>query len=179
MPYERVYLNFMFVEKKCVLSLMDHFSKWVDLWPMKSTTAEKVVQKLRTNFSCFGLPSMIVTDNGPPFNSENVGLFCQANGIVLQHHSLPYHPQLNGLTERGVQTTKQSLYQSLLEEKTKQLLFQTKLDNVLFKYRNTPTTTTMSTPASLIFSYSTRALFGVQKNKKKSWQQLGRKQKPY
>ncbi len=53
----------------------------------------------------FGLPQLLVSDNGPQLVSEEFEVFMKANEI--QHiQSAPYHPSTNGLAERFVQTMK-------------------------------------------------------------------------
>lgn len=56
----------------------------------------------------FGNAKLIVTDNGPPFNSFKISEYCKNKGSNL-FHSPPYHPQSNGLAERAVQTAKLGL----------------------------------------------------------------------
>ena len=66
------------------------------------STSAIVIQALRTWFAQFGLPEMVVMNNGPGFASEEFEVFLQNNGIkhIL---SSPYHPSSNGLAERAVQ----------------------------------------------------------------------------
>lgn len=64
--------------------------------------------KLKEIFSVIGLPAELVSDNGSPFNSTDFNKFCVANGIKVIK-SPPYHPQSNGIAERGVQTVKKGL----------------------------------------------------------------------
>ena len=77
---------------------------------MSSTTAERTITELRKLFATHGLPTEVVTDNGPQFTSHNqeFEVFLKANGI--QHYrSAPYHPATNGEAERYVQTFKQAM----------------------------------------------------------------------
>ena len=60
----------------------------------------------------FGLPELLVSDNGPQFTAEEFGTFLAANG-VKHSRSAPYHPATNGLAERFVQSLKQALKASL------------------------------------------------------------------
>ncbi|KAJ8884854.1 hypothetical protein PR048_011050 [Dryococelus australis] len=86
----RVHANFLLV--------CDHYSKWVNAWIMSSTIASKVIEKLRSSFSIFGILSTLITDNGPPLNSDEFMKFCKGNGIQVLK-SPPYQPQSNGLAE--------------------------------------------------------------------------------
>lgn len=125
---------------------------------MKTTTSSKLIEELRTIFAYFGLPKTVVSDNGPPFNSREFIKFCTNNGIACLK-SPPYHPQSNGWAECGVRTVKQSLRKMLVETKCadSSLL----LSRFLFKYRNTPVTTTGKCPTELIFRFRPTTLMDV------------------
>ena len=47
--------------------LVDSHSKWLEVEPMESTTAEKTIEVLGTLFARFGLPKCLVSDNEPQF----------------------------------------------------------------------------------------------------------------
>ena len=75
---------------------------------MKSITATKTINIMRQVFARNGVPSQIVSDNGPTFISEEFREFMSSNGIK-HTQSPPYHPATNGLVERFIQTFKQSM----------------------------------------------------------------------
>ena len=54
---------------------MDSHSKWLEVFNLNSTTAEKTCEILRTLFASYGLPEEIVTDNGPQFISSAFKVF--------------------------------------------------------------------------------------------------------
>ena len=88
--------------------LVNAHSKWPEVVEMKSTTAEKTIEVLRTLFGSYGLPEQVVSDNGPQFISDEFSEFMRRNRI--KHiRSTPYHPSTNGLAERFVQTFKRAL----------------------------------------------------------------------
>ena len=58
------------------LVLVDAQSKWPEVMQMKSTTASKTVEVLRSLFSRFGIPHQLVSDNGPQFVSDEYKQFC-------------------------------------------------------------------------------------------------------
>ena len=110
---------------------------------MPSTTSTSVITTLRTIFAQFGLPSVIVTDNGRNFTSAEFEVFLSSNGIKHLLSS-PYHPSSNGLAERAVQSFKQSM------SKLKDGSLLTKLSHVLFYSHITPNSTTGLSPAELL-----------------------------
>lgn len=152
-PFQRIHLDFFHFDGKTFLILVDSYSKYIEVQSYVKTDANQLCQGLRLLFRTFGFPSEIVSDNGPPFNSKILNDFCTKNGIKLTKAPV-YHPQSNGLAERGVQTIKNSLKKYVCDSKLKHLDIQAKLDAIIMAYNNTPSTTTKRTPASLIFSYS-------------------------
>ncbi|XP_039520330.1 uncharacterized protein K02A2.6-like [Pimephales promelas] len=149
-PWQRIHVDFAGpVEDKMLLVVVDAHSKWPEVSIMKSTSAEKTIEKLGEIFCRFGPLVQLVSDNGPQFTSHEMGTFLQANGV--QHiTSSPYHPATNGLAERFVQTLKHALKASL-----GQGTFQ-RLHSFLLCYRSTPHATTKVSPASLLFNRELR-----------------------
>nr|XP_055048287.1 uncharacterized protein K02A2.6-like [Misgurnus anguillicaudatus] len=153
-PWHRIHIDFAGpVEDKMLLVVMDAHSKWPEVAIMKSTSAEKTIEKLGEIFSRFGSPVQLVSDNGPQFTSHEMATFLQANGV--QHiTSSPYHPATNGLAERFVQTMKHALKASL-----GQGTFHQRLHSFLLSYRSTPHATTKVSPAYLLFGREVRTSF--------------------
>lgn len=164
-PFERVHIDFYYFQRQTFLILMDTFSKWINVFIMRNTEASSVIAIFHSIFSIFGLPKELVADNGPPFCSKQLLQFCNDNNVKLLH-SPAYHPQSNGSAERAVQTVKSSLKKYLIDQILKPLPIQFKLDNFLFRYRNTPSTITNLTPAQLIFNYEPRTLITFLKPEK-------------
>ena len=65
-PWERVHIDFAgpFMGSM-FLVLVDSHSRWLEVEPMQSTTAEKTAEALRSLFARYGLPKCLVSDNGP------------------------------------------------------------------------------------------------------------------
>ena len=61
--------------------LVDNYSKWLEVVPMDSTTAQATISVLNTIFSRYGFPDKIVSDNGPQFIAEDFQRFLSKNGI--------------------------------------------------------------------------------------------------
>ena len=90
------------------LILVDAHSRWIEALPMKSTDARTTINAFRSIFARFGLPSQLVTDNGPPFSSREFKEFCDKN-CVKHITSAPYRPQANGAAENAVKTIKKAI----------------------------------------------------------------------
>ncbi len=94
-------------------------------------------------FARFGIPDLLVSDNGTPFTSKEFEEFCKTNGI--RHVRVAsYHPASNGLAERAVRIFKEGL------KKQTNGTLQDRLSKILFRYRMTPHTTTSMAPSELL-----------------------------
>lgn len=107
-PFERIHIDFVHFKNQNCLIIFDVFSKYLDILIMSSTTAKSFISKLFKFFSIFGLPSSLVSDNGPPFHSFEFLSFLK-NQDIKKIPIPAYHPSSNGSAERAVQTAKSSL----------------------------------------------------------------------
>ena len=86
--------------------MVDAHSKWPEvIGPMKTTTADSTINATSNIFARYGLPTHVVRENRPPFQSAEHEEFPRQNGIQRILVS-PYHPSSSGLAERFVQTFK-------------------------------------------------------------------------
>ncbi|XP_062613747.1 uncharacterized protein K02A2.6-like [Saccostrea cucullata] len=127
-----------------IFTIVDYYSRWIDLAVMRSTTAEKMVEVLTKIFSTHGLPVSITTDNGPQFVSEYFKTYCEINGIV-HRKTTPLWPQANGEIERQNRSILKRLKIAQAEKKD----WKSELQTYLLMYRSSPHTTTGVSPAEL------------------------------
>jgi hypothetical protein len=108
-PWERIHIDFAGpIDGYHLFIIVDAYTKWVEVFPTKTTTAPWCIKTLEQLFAIFGLPYTLVSDNGRQFVSADFENYLQQNKI--QHKkSAPYHPATNGQAERYVQTVKNSL----------------------------------------------------------------------
>ncbi|XP_059222312.1 uncharacterized protein K02A2.6-like [Stomoxys calcitrans] len=134
-PMRRIHIDFAGpVNQSTYLLIIDAFSKYPEVYPMKSTTSSSTIECLRDYCSKFGFPESLVSDNGTQFTSQEFVLFCSENGI--EHiRTAPFHPQSNGQVERFVDTFKRALkkHQNSLKGIREFLLYYRATDN-----NNTP-----------------------------------------
>ena len=69
---------------------------------MNSTTTTSTAEKLRVLLVQFGIPEVLVSDNGTNLVSKEFEEFTQHNGGIKHVTSAPAHPASNGLAERAV-----------------------------------------------------------------------------
>ncbi|XP_055605789.1 uncharacterized protein K02A2.6-like [Uranotaenia lowii] len=112
---------------------VDSLSKWPEIVPTKRITTSATITILRQIFARFGMPEVLVSDNGTLLTSDQFERFCDANGI-LHLKTAPFHPQSNEQVERFVHTFKRTIkkIQAGGEE------LDAALDTFLSCYRSTP-----------------------------------------
>lgn len=90
---------------KYLLVIIDYFTKWIEVFPLKDSKAQKITSILKNEiFTRFGVPQELVSDRGPQFTSHEMEKFCHTWGVI-QKFTTSYHPQAN-LTERSNRTIK-------------------------------------------------------------------------
>lgn len=131
---------------------------------MKRTDARSVNNVLGKIFQNNGLPTEIVSDNGPPFTSYEFANFCKNHDIILTH-TPPYHPQSNSYGERYVQTVKKVFAKNLYCNSS--LTLQQKVMSFLINQNNIPNTVTGLSPTEVMYKYKPKMLIDVVNIKKK------------
>ena len=166
-PWQRIHIDFAEFKQQNVLVVIDSYSKWLEVIPMKSTTSAKTMVKLRQLFSSWGLPEELVSDNDPRFTSHEFKEFMEGNAI--KHTLVPaYHPSSNGAAERAVQVLKKALKKQLFDKvhRGHHDSVQFRLSKFLLHYRNTPHSTTKESPAVLFLKRQLRTRLTVLKPNK-------------
>ena len=70
----------------------EYFTKWVEAVPLKKATGPKIANFIREHTICrFGIPHMIVSDNGTPFVNKDVRKLLDHRHIKYRK-STPYYP---------------------------------------------------------------------------------------
>ena len=146
-PFQRVHIDFAgpFMGAYFLI-LVDAYTRWPEVHLINNITTDTTITILRKIFCTFGIPSLLVSDNGTQFTSYKFKQFLQANGII---HKLtaPYSPATNGLAERFVQTIKQGLRSMKCTSSTVEY----SLSKFLLHYRKTPHSITKQSPSKLMF----------------------------
>ncbi|XP_062608629.1 uncharacterized protein K02A2.6-like [Saccostrea cucullata] len=140
------------------LIVVDAYSKWPEVFEMRSTTSNATINTLRTLFARQGIPAEIVSDNGPQFRSEEFRQFMESNAI--RHiTSSPFHPRTNGQAERFVQSFKKAIKSASGDS----ACINKKLNAFLCKYRITPQGTTNESPSILLYGRNIRTRLDILK----------------
>ena len=154
-PWFRVHIDYCGpIKGHYFLVIIDAYSKYIEVFPTKSTTSTTTIRLLRTCFSRWGLPVSLVSDNGTAFTSAEFKNFILNTGI-RHTTSAPHQKSTNGQAESAVKTFKDACGDFEGEE------IQEKLDRFLFQYRITPHTTTGISPNELLLGRKVRSVFDL------------------
>ena len=75
---------------------VDTHSKWPEVQVLPNNTVQRTLDSLCQMFAAYGLPSQIVSDNGPQFVLQEFASFMKSHGIRHVRSTL-YQPASNGL----------------------------------------------------------------------------------
>lgn len=127
---------------------VDYFTKWVEAEPLATITGNNILKFVWKNIVCrYGVPKMIISDNGKQFANDPFRAWCEELHIEQRFTSVA-HPQANGQTEVTNRIILQGLKTRLGRAKGNWV---EELPNVLWSYRTTPKTGTDETPFSLVY----------------------------
>ena len=129
--------------KKYLLVNTDYFTKWVEVEPLaniRDADAKRFVWK--NIVTQFGVPHVLISDNGLQFYSKIFRRYCGELGIT-NRYSTPAYPQGNGQAEAVNKVIVNGLKKRLDDAKGKWV---EELPHVLWTYRTTSRRSTGETP---------------------------------
>ena len=136
-----------------ILAIICLYSRYPFLFEVSTTSFRALEPKLTALFAQHGIPVVIKTDNGPPFNGAEFEDFCATRGI--KHEKItPYHPNANGVAERFMPGISKTIKMAELEKDN----WRSCLLDFALNYRATPHTTTGQPPATLFLGRRIRTM---------------------
>ena len=82
-------------QQKFLVVSIDYFTKWVEAEPFATIMEKSICTFVWRNIICrYGIPRVLVSDNGKQFDNSAFRDFCSELGIK-NHYSSPAHPQAN------------------------------------------------------------------------------------
>jgi transposase InsO family protein len=137
-----------------ILVITDHFSRWQDALPLQDATAPSVASALEERIFCyFGLPEQLHSDQGAQFEGDLMAELCDLWGIQ-KTRTTAYHPQGNGVVERGNRALGDSLRALLLSRSQED--WDLLLPQIMRAFRATPHTTTGETANMMMMGREVR-----------------------
>lgn len=131
-----------------ILVIIDAFSKYCLLKPVKSTKTRYIVTYLENQFLLFGVPRRIISDRGSAFTSRRFKEFCRKHNIKHIQNAVAT-PRANGQVER--------IHQSIIAGLTATQSLQQwdkETPKLQFAMNNTTHRTLNKTPHQVLMGYS-------------------------
>ena len=136
---------------KYILVIMDQRSCYPEVEFVSSTSADQLLLSLDRIFSSYGLPEVIIMDNGPPFKAQAVKDYMLSHAI--KHRRItPLWPQANAEAERFMQSLNKTLQAAYIEK----VEWRRAVYEFLSQYRHTPHCTTKISPSEMMFNRRVR-----------------------
>ena len=113
LPWAKVGCDLFQTDQLSYLITVDDYSNFFEVDQTRlNKTAKEVILKLKQHFARHGLPTTLISDNGPPFNSTAFADFAKYYGFV-HNTSSPSFAQSNGKVENAVKTAKSIMIKAI------------------------------------------------------------------
>ena len=145
-PWQELSVDFCgpFPSGDYLLVVTDDFSRYPEVEILRSASAKAVIPHLDSIFARQGIPEVVRTGNGPPFNRESFQMF--ATRGFTHRRITPEWPRANGEAERLMKTLEKAIRTAVIQGKNwKQELF-----TFVRQHRATPHSTTGKSPSELL-----------------------------
>ncbi|UYV63972.1 K02A2.6-like [Cordylochernes scorpioides] len=76
-PFKKFGVDLFEIEGRKYLGIVDYYTKYPEVFELRSTKAEMAIEKLKEVFGRCGVPEIMMTDNGPPFQSTEIMEFAK------------------------------------------------------------------------------------------------------
>ena len=158
-PFERVAMDIVGPlpktarENRYILTVVDHFTKHVEAYPLPDQEAVTIARVFLNEFVArYGVPYVIHTDQGTNFESNLFKELCKTLGIA-KTRTTPYHPQCDGQVERMNRTIVELLKLNV-DKPTEN--WDLELGLTLIAYRSAVQSSTGYTPFFLLYGREMR-----------------------
>ena len=134
--------------RKYLLVGTDYFTKWVKAEPLANIRDVDTKRFIWKNIvTWFGVPRVLISDNGLQFDSKTFRSYCGELGIINRYFTLVY-PQGNRQVKAVNKIIVNGLKKRLDDAKGKWV---EELPHMLWTYRTTPRRSTEETPFSITY----------------------------
>ena len=157
-PWHKVGMDLFSFKGRDYLLVVDYFSNYPEVCLLNDTHSSSVIMKLKSIFSRFGIPKVVISDNGPQFSSHQFMRFAKEWDFTHDPSS-PKHAKSNGMAESAVKTVK-SIFKKAHRNKEDPYL-------ALMAHRSTPSSNDNKSPYEKLFSRPMRTLLPDLRNIKR------------
>ena len=93
------------LDNRNLLVITGYYSNFIEVGHMNSVTSRSVIKEMKAVFARYGIPEVLVMDNGPQFAAAEFAVFAKS-WMFKNITSFPHYPQSNGKAENTVKTVK-------------------------------------------------------------------------
>ncbi|XP_040359814.1 uncharacterized protein K02A2.6-like [Ixodes scapularis] len=104
-PWEMLGMDLFHLNGQTFILVVDYYSRFPEVVTLRSTTAQVVIDVIKSIFARHGIPQRVRSDNGPPFSSREFTYFAKSYGFDHMTSS-PHFAQSKGEAERMIRTVK-------------------------------------------------------------------------
>ena len=90
---------------KYVLVMIDHFTSWTEIVPLKTMEAKEVAEGIFSYIARYGAMEILTTDQGLSFLNEIIRHLTETFEVEMAH-TAAYNPKADGKSERQIKTIK-------------------------------------------------------------------------
>ena len=139
------------------LLVVDTFSKWIEIIPMRDQTAESIKKAFLAGWVYrHGVPTVLMSDQGKNVEGEVLHALCDEYGICKKHSSA-YHPEGNGTAERAIGKIKQIMRCLLADRSMPKTHWPLLLNEISFISNSLPSASTTVSPQELTYGHILRS----------------------
>ena len=151
-PWSKVGTDLCELQGRTLLVVCDYYSNFIEVENITKANATGICKALKAMFARYGVPDVLMSDNGPQFASVEFASFAKKWGF--EHvTSSPRYPQSNGKAENAVKTVKR-LFTKCRESGQSEFL-------ALMDWRNTPTEGLGTSPAQRFLGHRCKTLLPI------------------
>ena len=151
-PWSKIGADLCELNNRMILVICIYYSNYIEIAKLSSVTSCSIIKEIKAVFARYGIPDIVVTDNGLQFASAESSAFAKT-WMFTHNTSAPYHPQSNGKAENAVKTVK-NIFTKCLESGQSEFL-------ALLDWCNTPTEGIGTSPALRLMGHRCKTLIPV------------------
>ncbi len=143
--------------KSWIFTIKDQFTRYACAYALRRATAEEVAQCCVNFIGLFGMPLVLMSDNGKQLDGHVMRELCQLLGIA-KTSIVPYMPKSNGMTERDNAVIK-SMLSAYVNRRADD--WDRHLEAVMMAYRSSVHVTLGETPFAMMMGRRSRMPYEV------------------
>ena len=76
-PWQKIGTDLFYLKRSNYILVIDYFSRFAEVIKLKSTSSQAIIDALQSIFSCYGIPEVVISDNGPQYSSNEFDAFAK------------------------------------------------------------------------------------------------------